>query len=190
MDGFKIFRFHPVPAEGGMTLRFQRHVAHQIFHKDRVFISFFRHPFFIRPFQDAEQGAARAGFHQVNQVFNPDGPGGETHGISNQPALVVGSVGTHGLGAGAQRRHGNDNCQLEISQFVVRFRLHLKPDNVIHEPFNSGHRSVFGAEKREFHFHMGTAGGQVPAEWPGPYAHPAKGHAGATPPQNGSYGCP
>lgn len=84
----KFFRFHPVPAEGGMTLRFQRHVAHQIFHKDRVFISLFRHPFFIRPFQDAEQGAARAGFHQVNQVFNPDGPGGKTHGISNQPALV------------------------------------------------------------------------------------------------------
>ena len=57
----------------GMGVELERHVAHQVLHKNRVFVGPFRHRLFVLPFEQGIQLRAGRAFHQRDQILNPNG---------------------------------------------------------------------------------------------------------------------
>lgn len=133
------------PLKSGMALRFQRHV-HQVFHK-AGFISLFRR-IFHPALSECWAGSSSRRVHHGGVSGLVRRHRRKHHGIVTSPRWY----GLHRHSwpwKQGQTSSQNDNCQLEISQFICSLRLHLKPNNVIHEPLQFRSRT-FTNGKTEF----------------------------------------
>ncbi|MDB6032346.1 MAG: Endonuclease/exonuclease/phosphatase [Verrucomicrobiales bacterium] len=151
MNAFVILRFNLVPGHIGMSIQLHGHISHEIFDKNRVFISPFGNGLLIFPLQQGKQLGTGRALHQSNEVFNPNGLfGPDLNG--HLATLVMGSVGADRFGTGTKGSDSNLYREHEIDFLPAGRRI--KAGSVIQHAFPAGNRRLLGQKEGKLHLQV------------------------------------
>lgn len=166
VDGFVVFCFDFIPGKGFLSFCFGGDIAHEVLDEDGVLVGVLGDPFFVGALEYAVETATGALLDEVYQVLYPDRFVGEAHGVGDDAALVVCSVGAHRLGAGAECGDRNHDRQYVVDGAIL-LCLYFHPDFVVHQPFSFADGGCFHAEVGEFKNDMRFSCVQAGEHFPG-----------------------
>ena len=158
VDALVVLRLHGVGGEIIVFLQAGGDVPDHVLDEHGIFVSPLRDEFLVGALEEGIDLAAGRILHDADEILDPEELP-EPYLDGDDAALVVGAPFADLLGAGTQRRHGNDDAHLEVRPPVVEGAA--EEAFVFHEALGLRHRRRLLDEIGEEDLHVGRFGPEL-----------------------------
>ena len=172
VNRFEVFRIDPVSQNTIVGIQLAGHVANQILDEFGVFVSVFRHVFFVAALESTPKFARSGRFRNANLFFQRHFLAQFT-GNADLRSLIVRAVLADFLAARAQARNGGGNFLLDGGYAVFAFGL--VTNFIIHDALETGNGAALRNEEGTTDFNIAVFGVQQ-----GEHAREQRLHHGGT----------